>query len=294
MCTLGGVAGREELTWRRRHHQDTRTRMTRSNFRISSSIKLETRLGGLANPRWMVLLGDVDESGSITAAAKAAGLSYKAAWDAIDAMNNLAGKPVVATAVGGKGGGGAKLTARGRELLATYRLVANENERFLAGINSRLKHANRDLRVLGRLAMRTSARNQWSGKVTKIRRGAVNDEVEIKLEGGDRIASIITHESVENLGLEVGGEVIALVKASSVMIGIAEGERLSLSARNQLDGEIGRVTPGAVNTEVVMALRGSNTVAAIITNVAAKDLQIKVGQKALAIFKASSVILGVT
>ena len=268
--------------------------MTRSNFRISSSIKLETRLGGLANPRWMVLLGDVDESGSITAAAKAAGLSYKAAWDAIDAMNNLAGKPVVATAVGGKGGGGAKLTARGRELLATYRLVAKENERFLAGINSRLKHANRDLRVLGRLAMRTSARNQWSGKVTKIRRGAVNDEVEIKLEGGDRIASIITHESVENLGLEVGGEVIALVKASSVMIGIADGERLSLSARNQLDGEISRVTPGAVNTEVVMALRGSNTVAAIITNVAAKDLQVKVGQKALAIFKASSVILGVT
>ena len=142
--------------------------------------------------------------------------------------------------------------------------------------------------------MRTSARNQWSGKVTKIRRGAVNDEVEIKLDGGDRIASIITHESVENLGLEVGGEVIALVKASSVMIGIPEGERLSLSARNQLDGEISRVTPGAVNTEVVMALRGSNTVAAIITNVAAKDLQIKVGQKALAIFKASSVILGVT
>ena len=63
-----------------------RTRMTRSNFRISSSIKLETRLGGLANPRWMVLLGDVDGSGSITAAAKAAGLSYKAAWDAIDAL----------------------------------------------------------------------------------------------------------------------------------------------------------------------------------------------------------------
>ena len=150
--------------------------MARATFKISSSIKLETRLGGLANPRWSVLLGSIDESGSITAAAKAAGLSYKAAWDAVDAMNNLAGKPVVATAVGGRGGGGAKLTARGTELLATYRLVAEENERFLAGINSKLRHS--DLRVLGRLAMRTSARNQWAGKITNIRRGAVNDEVQ--------------------------------------------------------------------------------------------------------------------
>jgi len=268
--------------------------MTRSTFKISSSIKLETRLGGFANPRWMALLASIQGSGTITAAAKAAGLSYKAAWDAIDAMNNLAGKSVVETAVGGKGGGGAKLTVRGRELLATYRMVEEENEHFLAGINSRLKHADRDLRVLGRLSMRTSARNQWSGKVAKIRRGAVNDQVEIELAGGDRIASVITHESVENLGLEVGQEAIALVKASSVMVGTGDGERLSISARNQLAGEISRVTPGAVNTEVVIGLRGGNTVAAIITNVAAKDLELKVGQKALAIFKASSVILGVT
>ena len=265
--------------------------MTRSTFKISSSIKLETRLGGLANPRWPALLGSIDESGSITAAAKAAGLSYKAAWDAIDAMNNLAGKPVVVTTVGGKGGGGAKLTARGTELLATYRLVAKENERFLLAINSKLRHS--DLRVLERLAMRTSARNQWSGKITNIVRGAVNDEVDIKLAGGDRIAAIITHESVESLGLEVGGEAIALVKASSVMIGMEEGGRLRLSARNQLPGVINRITAGAVNTDIVIGLRGGNTVAANITNVAAKSLRLEAGKKVLAIFKASSVIVGV-
>ena len=82
--------------------------------------------------------------------------------------------------------------------------------------------------------MRTSARNQWAGKVAEIDQGAVNDEVEIELAGGDRIVSTITRESVGNLGLDVGQEVIALVKASSVMVGVDGGERLRLSARNQL------------------------------------------------------------
>lgn len=268
--------------------------MPRPNLTVSSSIKLETRLGGLANPRWMALLEGIGHSRSITAAAKSAGLSYKAAWDAVDAMNNLAGKPVVATSVGGKGGGGASLTARGRDLLATYRAVEAENQRFLSEINSRLRHADRDLRTLGRLSMRTSARNQWAGRVARMQRGAVNDEIEIELPGGDRITAVITHGSVENLGLETGQDAIALVKASSVMVGTMDGGPLGISARNQLSGSITRITPGAVNTEVVIGLRGGNTVAAIITNRAAKDLGLEAGQQALAIFKASSVILGAT
>jgi molybdate transport system regulatory protein len=241
----------------------------------------------------MALLGSLETAGSITAAAKAAGLSYKAAWDAIDAMNNLAGKTLVATTVGGKGGGGTRLTAQGRELLATYRAVAEEQERFLAKINSELGRSKRSLPVLGRLSMRTSARNQWTGTVARIRRGAVNDEVDIELAGGDRIAAVITRESTENLGLEAGREVMVLVKASSVMIGTSGGSRLRVSARNQLGGRIARVTPGAVNTEVVIALRGGNTIAAVITNISAQELALAVGQKAVAIFKASSVIVGV-
>ena len=267
--------------------------MARPTFSISSAIRLEARGRGLANPRWMALLAAIAESGSITAAAKAAGLSYKAAWDAVDAMNNLAGKPVVATAVGGKGGGGARLTARGVKLLGTYRIVAEENQRFLAGINARLQDADRDLRVLGGLGLRTSARNQWAGTVSKVRHGTVNDEVELQLAGGDRLVAIVTHESVEDLGLAVGQPAIALVKASSVMVATGDGGRLRLSARNQLAGKVDRVTPGAVNTEVVIALRGGNTVASTITNVAARTLKLRAGQPALAVFKASSVILGV-
>src|SRR4051812_22965327 len=125
--------------------------MARTALRISSALKLETGLGGIANPRWMTLLGVLEDSRSITAAAKAAGLSYKAAWEAIDAMNNLAGKAVVATSVGGKGGGGSRLTAHGRELLATYRVVEEENQRFIAEMNERLGRRRGGARVLQRM-----------------------------------------------------------------------------------------------------------------------------------------------
>lgn len=68
--------------------------------------------------------------------------------------------------------------------------------------------------------MRLSARNQLKGKVVKIEDGAVNGKITIELKGGDRITSIITMEAIKDLGLEVGSEAIAVVKASSVMIGV--------------------------------------------------------------------------
>ena len=265
----------------------------KDQLKVSGSIRLDTAGGVLGNPRWLALLESLGQSRSITAAARQAGLSYKAAWDAIDAMNNLSGKPVVATTVGGRGGGGAALTPTGMRLLETYRNVSAENEKFLDSINARLTRARQDLRVLGRFAsLRTSARNQWVGKVARLRRGAVNDEVELRLAGGDSVVAVVTHESVAGLDLRRGVESFALVKASSVIV--ARGHaRLPLSARNQLRGTIARLTRGAVNTEVVVTLRGGQTVAAIITNAAATGLRLEAGQRALAIFKASSVILGV-
>lgn len=63
-------------------------------------------------PQRIALLAQIAELGSITRAAKAVGISYKGAWDAIDELNNLAERPLVERSVGGKGGGGARLTAR--------------------------------------------------------------------------------------------------------------------------------------------------------------------------------------
>ena len=68
--------------------------------------------------------------------------------------------------------------------------------------------------------MEISARNMLKGKVKQIKPGMVNTEVVIELTGGYQIVSIITKESADNLGLAVGKEAYAIIKASNVMIGV--------------------------------------------------------------------------
>ncbi|MCI0749968.1 MAG: TOBE domain-containing protein [Nevskiales bacterium] len=269
-------------------------KMGRTPIRISSSPTIEMRAGQRAGQRWMALLESIGTTRSISAAANAIGLSYKAAWDAVEAMNNLSDTPLVLRVKGGKGGGGTSLTARGKQLVATYRVVETENSRFLGRLNARIKNLNQDLHMIGKMTLLTSARNHFSGKVVRIKKGAVNDEVVLRLPGGDRLVAVITHESVETLGLKRGSEAVALVKASWVIVATDSASRLKLSARNQLKGTVGRLIPGAVNTEVVIALKGQNSVAAIITNESARTLGLAVGRPATAVFKASSVILGVS
>lgn len=268
--------------------------MPKHSLRISSSPNVEIAAGKPASKRWMELLQSIGTTRSISASAKMVGLSYKAAWDAIDAMNNLSELPLVERTKGGKGGGGTILTPRGREIVATFQAVQQENDRFVAALNSRIKNVNQNLKVIERMTLLTSARNHFAGKVRRIKKGAVNDEVELALTGGVRIVAIITHESVEQLGLKVGADAIALIKASSVIIGVGDGAKLKLSARNQLPGMIKRIVSGAVNTEVILDLAGGNSVAAIVTNTSAEKLKLSEGKAAFAVFKASSVILGVT
>ena len=267
--------------------------MARSPLRVTSSVRLETRAGPLANQRWIELLEQIDITHSISAAARAIPLSYKAAWDAVEAMNNLAGATLVERAVGGKNGGGATLTARGRQLVATYRAAEAENARFLEALNARIITAEQDLRIIGRFKMLTSARNHLAGRVIAIERGAVNDEVDLELPGGTRVAAVITHASTEALGLKIGSEAVALIKASWVLVATDAGVAKTLSARNQLSGTVSALTPGAVNSEVIIKLPGGQTIAAIITKQAVETLKLKVGKPAIAVFKASSVILSV-
>lgn len=139
--------------------------------------------------------------------------------------------------------------------------------------------------------MKTSARNQFVGKVVAVRRGAVNDEIELAIAGGERIVATVTRESTESLGLAPGREAFALVKASSVIL-MVDGDTARLSTRNRLAGEVARVEPGAVNAEVLVDLPGGGSVAAIVTIESARKLDLKPGRPVTALFKASSVIVG--
>ncbi|HXP90998.1 MAG TPA: TOBE domain-containing protein [Fibrobacteria bacterium] len=140
--------------------------------------------------------------------------------------------------------------------------------------------------------MKTSARNQLSGKVTAIHKGAVNAEVEISISGGGSIVSQITLPSLEHLGLRTGSDVFALVKSSWIILGAGETEP-KVSARNRLKGKVSKLSAGAVNTEIELEIAGGNKVVATITNGSVASLGLAQGTTAWALFKAGSVILGV-
>jgi len=246
----------------------------------------------LAGARRIALLAEIARVGSITQAAKAVGFSYKGAWNAIEDMSNLAGEPLLDRMVGGKGGGYTRLTARGEKLVRNFELIRQEHVRFVERLNRQANGLTDDYSLIGSIAMKTSARNQFAGIVQAVRAGAVNDEIELEVIGGLRIVATVTHESRSDLGLEVGAKAFALVKASSIMLMTDVGD-MRVSARNQLAGTVTRVARGAVNAEVVLELPGGGTVAAIITNESVRSLGVTAGSPVTAVFKASSVIVGV-
>lgn len=244
----------------------------------------------------IALLEQIEECGSITRAAKAAGVSYKAAWDAVDAMNNLAPAPVVSTATGGRGGGGARLTDEGRRLIATYRTIAARYQHFLDEVNAALggigSETDAALDLLRRLALRTSARNQFIGRILAVTARAVDAELVLALSGGERITAGITNESVELLGLKPGRTVWALVKAVGIDVVASPPDALPAQS-NMLCGRVERILRGDGPAEVVIALGSGVTVRGISTDERLAALGIREQVAACAIFPASSVIIGV-
>ena len=264
--------------------------MSDSDAHLDSHLRIggtRAMIGGARS----ALLEQIAATGSISAAAKAAGLSYKAAWDAVAAMNNLADTALVERVTGGVGGGGSRLTERGARLVRTYRAAEAEQARFMARLNRRVRHLTDDMDLMGRLAMTTSARNQLFGHVEQITHGRVNTEVEVGLRGGDRLAAIVTRTSADNLGLEIGVPITALVKASWVIVAAGDLSSTRLSARNRLAGTVASVTTDDVSGEIVIRLPGGMTLAATVTRDSSDTLDLEAGDTATALFKASSVIL---
>jgi molybdate transport system regulatory protein len=272
-----------------------RTDLSRETLELGGSVWFQAGAQTLGGASRIALLAAIGEAGSITSAAKAVGMSYKGAWDAIDTMNNLAGEPLVVRLTGGKGGGGTTLTPRAVKLIETFRAVEREHRRFLERAGAAIEGFATDWDLIGRIGVRTSARNQLYGTVSAIMRGTVNDEVTLALPGGQAIVSVITHESTETLGLVEGAATFALIKASWVvlLVGDESGAPLKLSARNQLSGTVQSVKRGAVNAEVSLVLDGGTVMTAVVTNESVDTLGLVEGRRAVAAFKASSVILGV-
>ena len=266
---------------------------TQSSPPAPDSLFLQHMLGSSNKKNPVVtLLEEIHSCGSINQAAKTTGMSYKAAWEKIENINNLSAKPLISRQVGGSGGGGTVLTEAGHAFIQRAHTLQREFTSFLNFFYFSPEEAFNTLKTLRRIEMKISARNVWLGNVAKIEKGAVNSVVTVALKGQDTIVSVITDNSVQRLELEPGAEVLAIVKAPSVMLGL-EIDRKKISARNILEGTINRIVSGVVNDEVVIDLAGGNTVTSILTSESVRRLGLKGGMKVAAVIKASDVLLAI-
>lgn len=238
-------------------------------------------------PQRIALLQHITEQGSITAAAKSAGISYKAAWDAIDELNNLAQTPLVERSVGGKGGGGARLSVAGERVLRLYqRLQALQSQVLDAAEDTE------DLELLGRLMLRTSARNQLHGNVIAIHSHGHNDLIQLQLPGGLSLNAHITHDSTQRLELAIGSPVVALVKAGWLQLTAADS--CATVGHNHLLGQIEQILHAEDGpSEVRISLPSGQTLCALTEPQHLEALELKVGSTTQVQFAPSLVLLGV-
>lgn len=138
--------------------------------------------------------------------------------------------------------------------------------------------------------MQVSARNQLTGTVSIVKEGAVNNEVVLSLGNGEELTTVITRESCETLGLVVGKEAVAIIKAPWVVLAKPDCG-LQFSARNQFSGKISNIIEGAVNSTVHLVTDKGVELTAIITNESLEDMALTKGVDITALIKASSVIL---
>lgn len=264
--------------------------------KLVGKLTVDTEFGTFLGDTRIRLLEAIGRYGSISQAAKAVPLSYKAAWDAVDAMNNLAESPLVERAVGGKHGGGTSLTEYGRRVIAMYRAVEQEYQQAIDRLSSRLGESGEtNVRqfqtLLRRMAMRTSARNQFVGTVSGLREGEVSFEVCMRLDDANEVVAMITRASAENLELSIGREVHAFVKAPSVLL--ITDPLARTSARNHLWGEVTAIHEGPVNSEVTITLPSGRNITSVVTQDSIVALALRPGSPACAVFQATSVILAV-
>ena len=227
-------------------------------------------LGEQSTDKRVDVLRAIARTGSISQAAREVGVSYKGAWQAIDTLTNLAGLPLVDRAVGGAGGGGARLTADGARLLRMAQELAQARQAVL-------QRWQGEAGVLApALGLRTSLRNQWHATVQGLQPASSDPDdprvqVVLALAGEQPLRAQVTRESAELLDLRTGLAVLALAKATAVEVTRqcdvhdpraepVDGAVAALASDNALAGVVVRSTAGRAQDELSVRLVGAQVV----------------------------------
>lgn len=236
------------------------------------------------------LLEALGEQGSISAAARVTGLSYKAAWDALNTINNLLPSPAFEAKTGGQRGGGAELTDHGRALILTFRLLEDRLKRAAQLMPDVGTGTLNPLDVLLGLGLRTSARNAFRCRVLSLSTGPVNSEVRLQLSRTATLVSTITSESVQTLSIRPDREILALVKASFITLHPPTSKDIT-GYENHITGIIVHRNDSPENSEFQIDINDGRILTAVISNTDSANLTLGPGDTTTATFKASHIIL---
>ncbi|BBG64981.1 DNA-binding domain of ModE [Hydrogenimonas sp.] len=256
-------------------------------MKIKSNLWFESEERAFFGKGRIELLEQIARCGSISKAAKAMKMSYKAAWDAVNEINSLSKEPIVVKETGGRGGGGTRLTEKGLEYIRIYKELEKLQSRFFDLLAERAEDMDRLGSIGGRLTLQTSARNQFSGTVVKIECTDVECGVELDIGEERPIRALITRKSAENMAIEEGMELFALIKSSWVSIGREPSVDGSL---NSLEGRVASLRDDGDFTETELLLKGGRVVVSVTSSVDAAE-GLKVGEKGYAVFSPSDIIL---
>ncbi|MCX6076509.1 MAG: TOBE domain-containing protein [Campylobacterales bacterium] len=235
------------------------------------------------------LLNKIQKTGSIHAAAKEIKMSYKAAWERINSMNNLADEPLITRTIGGKGGGGTVLTPYAHKLIETYNRFNELHRQFINRFAEAGDNPEKLARILSRTFLTTSARNQIPSKIGKIEFHGLNAKLSLSISGGVMLTSNITAKSAKNMGLTEGSDMYAIIKSSDITL----TKELPVTANddiNILEGVINSVENSEEFIEIGFSLNENTTLIALLNKSSNNTFQ--VGEKAYALISANNIIIG--
>jgi len=154
------------------------------------------------------ILNAIRTEQSISKAARKVGMSYRYVWNYLAKLQKALTEPIIETHKGGtKGGGGAKLTTLGENLLKEYK-------RAEAYVGEVLE----DKEYWVAAALKISARNRLKGVVKNVEKGDVIAKVKLEIKVPAVITALISREAVEDLKIKAGDNVEAVIKATEIMI----------------------------------------------------------------------------
>lgn len=234
------------------------------------------------------LLEHIEQLGSISKASKAMSMSYKAAWDMVDAMNNLSDKPLVQKVTGGKNGGGTEVTEAGKALIKSFKKFKEFYNDLLDSVDGNEIDSDSHLSLIRKLHMKSSSKNLISGELIKINQGEYNTKLEIEVSQDLTLYSIVPTSTFLDMHLKEQDKVFALIQESSIMLALNKPE--GISARNIIKSTISALKTDAVSTEVKLSI-GKNTLTSAITNDSHEQLGLKIGQEVYAIIKATDIVI---